>query len=236
MTGFVFSSKGEEYIMLAEAKRLSLFNTLEALDLTVNKFKMIADQYLRRGKKNFLAVVELLRRYSCKTKGVSFCKVATMAKILELSERTIQRIINRLVELGIVKKRMVFDQKTGAQLPNYYQLQDQIDWKKVVDSLSPQIVVAHEGELVEPSALADTQDDTRNVTPPVLDKPNQHKPFWAIPDKGSFLYAVKSLKKDNKYNQPTSSFSFYNWLEPEEDTFSPEKKISSQQYLDFISR
>jgi len=226
--------------MLAEAKRLSLFNTLEALDLTVNKFKMIADQYLRRGKKNFLAVVELLRRYSCKAKGVSFCKVATMAKILELSERTIQRIINRLVELGIVKKKMVFDQRTGAQLPNYYQLQDQIDWKKVVDSLSPQIVVAHEGELVDPSALADTHhdtpDDTRNVTPYTMDKPKQHKPFWAIPDKGSFLYAVTNIKKDNQYNQPTSSFPFYNWLEPEEDTFSPEKKMSSQQYLDFISR
>jgi len=226
--------------MLAEAKRLSLFNTLEALDLIVNKFKMLADQYLRRGKKNFLAVVEYLRRYSCKTKGVSFCKVTTMAKNLKVSERTIQRIINRLIELGIVKRIMAFDQKTGEQLPNYYQLQDQIDWKKVVDSLSPQIVVAHEGELVEPSALADTHhdtlDDTRNVTPPVLDEPKQHKHFWAIPDKGSFLYAVKNFKKDNQYSQPTSSFPFYNWLEPEEDTFSPEKKLSSQQYLDFILR
>ena len=200
--------------MLAEAKKLSLFTTLEALDLTVNKFKLIADQYLRRGKKNFLAVVEFLRRYSCKTKGVSFCKVATMATILELSERTIQRIINRLVELGIVKKIMVFDQKTGSQLPNYYQLQAQIDWKKIVDTLSPEIVISHEEEKVDPSELVVTQNVTQNVTPSTSIKPLVHKPFWAIPDKGSFLYSLTNHIKNNKYKkEPKISFPFYNWLE-----------------------
>lgn len=208
--------------MFSEARKLSLFNTLEALDSTVNKFKWFIDQYLRRGKKNFLAVVEYLRRYSCKTLGVSFCKMATMVKNLrtqfnlEISESTVRRIIDRLVDLGLVKKLYNFD-KNGSQLSNYYQLQDKIDWYQVVEKLENPVttsVDATTGQKIDLAAIpSETPNESRNETPPHSDKSSQDKPFWAITDRRSFLQSFKSFKKDNEYKKP---FPFYNWLEGEE--------------------
>lgn len=206
--------------MLAEARKHSLFRTLEKMDEIVNKFKLIADQHLRRGKKNFLTVVEHLRRYSCRAKGVSFCKVQTMAKILEISERTIQRIVKRLEQLGLVQRIFNFDERTGEQLPNFYQLQSHVDWNHVVDCLETKVESRTvTGEVITPTELDDTanvaHNDGQNVTPSILDKPLPHKPFWAIPDKGSFLYSFLSNKKHNEFKEdtyPIGSFPFYNWL------------------------
>jgi hypothetical protein len=54
--GFVFfSDKGRDETMLVEARKLSLFgNDLKAMDLMVEKIKMIVNKYIRRGKKESL--------------------------------------------------------------------------------------------------------------------------------------------------------------------------------------
>lgn len=214
--------------MFAEARKLSLFNTLEALDLVVNKFKLLADKYLSRGKRNFLAVVEYLRRYSCKTRGVSFCKMITMVNNLKISESTIHRIINRLVDLGLVIKHYTFD-KNGSQLPTYYQLQNEIDWIQVVKKLEnpvTRVVNATTGQEIDLAAIPNnTPNERGNDTPPYGDKSSQDKPFWAIPDRRSFLYSFKSSKKDNEYKEP---FPFYNWLEGE--------TIKKQELPDYLLR
>jgi DNA-binding Lrp family transcriptional regulator len=72
-----------------------------------------------------------------------------MAEALGISERTIQRIITRLVDLGLVKRIAMIDRKTGAQLPNCYQLQSEIDWNHIVDSLAPNLVAMTEGVPVD---------------------------------------------------------------------------------------
>jgi hypothetical protein len=214
--GFVFfSNKGRDKTMLTEARQLSLFgNDLKAMDLMIEKFKMIVNKYIRRGKKNLFAVIEHLRKFSCKTRGVSFCKVATMAQALGISERTIQRIISRLVDLGLVKKIPMIDKKTGTQWPNCYQLQSEIDWTHIVDSLAPDLVAMNQGGSVDPADTQNvTHDDTRNVTPSTSEKPMVHKRSWNVPAWGSFSKAFKSIKNINESKEEMIQFPFYNWLE-----------------------
>jgi hypothetical protein len=204
--------------MLAEARKLSLFgNDLKAMDWTIDKFKMLLNKYIRRGKKNLFAVIEHLRKFSCKTRGVSFCKVSTMAEALDLSERTIQRIITRLVDLGLIKRVSMMDKKTGAQWPNCYQLQSEIDWNHVVDSLAPDLVAMTEDVPVEPSDTQNvTQDNTQNVTPSTVENPMEYKRSWNVPAWGSISKAFKSSKNINEFKEdtyPIGSFPFYNWLE-----------------------
>jgi predicted transcriptional regulator len=202
--------------MLAEARQLSLFNDLSVMDNLVDKFKMLVSKYIRRGKKNFFAVVEHLRKFSCKTRGVSFCKVSTMAEALGISERTVQRIITRLVDLGLVKRVTMIDQKTGAQWPNCYQLQSQIDWNHVVESLAPDLVAITEELPADRSVTQEvTQDDIQNVTPSTGDNPIKHNRSWTVPTWGSFSNAFKSSKNIYEFKEDMNqiSFPFFYWLE-----------------------
>lgn len=49
-------------------------------------------------------LLTLLSRYSCKYLGASYLKLNTLAGLLDVSKRTVQRNLKVLIELGIIKK------------------------------------------------------------------------------------------------------------------------------------
>lgn len=73
----------------------SNFESIQEMDATVR-------EYNKELKKNQYRVLDILRRYSCKTIGVSHLKQDTIADKLNLSRRTICTIIKRLKELGMI--------------------------------------------------------------------------------------------------------------------------------------
>lgn len=82
--------KLREYETFKTVKEMDSFisEALEALELSETERKLLW----------------LLAGHSCKFIGVSWLKVASMAKSLEVSSKTIQRALNHLKELGIIKR------------------------------------------------------------------------------------------------------------------------------------
>jgi DNA-binding Lrp family transcriptional regulator len=79
-----------EYETFKTVKDMDSFisEALEALELSETERKLLW----------------LLAGHSCKFVGVSWLKVASMAKTLEVSSKTIQRALKHLKELGIIKR------------------------------------------------------------------------------------------------------------------------------------
>ncbi|WP_096190001.1 helix-turn-helix domain-containing protein [Evansella halocellulosilytica] len=62
------------------------------------------DQHREQLNKTAVAVLNLLSRYSCVVKGVSWMKRATIAAQLDVSDKTVSRALKRLEDCGIIKR------------------------------------------------------------------------------------------------------------------------------------
>lgn len=73
---------------------------------TVRSYRDIIRTSIKRKDVQFrlISLLELLKRYSCKQLGVSYMCKNTIADVLELSYKTIQRLMKKLVDLGIIKQ------------------------------------------------------------------------------------------------------------------------------------
>lgn len=85
---------------------LKTFENVEQLNETVRKYKdMIGGMDLRQDvKRNLLAVIEHIKRYSCRFFGVSWQGKRRIAADLNMSDRTIIRMCQRLEEFGFIKQ------------------------------------------------------------------------------------------------------------------------------------
>lgn len=80
-------------------ENLRTFESIEQLNEAVRYYR---DTY--KLNKTELAVLELLKRYSCRYFGVSFLRKSVIGELVGKSRRTIIRVVKRLAELGIVKQ------------------------------------------------------------------------------------------------------------------------------------
>ncbi|AOV08717.1 helix-turn-helix domain-containing protein [Sporosarcina ureilytica] len=65
-------------------------------------------------------VLTMLSRYAIKYPGVAHLKVATIAKALHKSDRTVRRSVEKLERLQILKRQSFSREKTGGQGANLY--------------------------------------------------------------------------------------------------------------------
>lgn len=99
----------EAIILIAEEetyKNLESFSDLEDLNVTVRTYKDVIKQEVKRKdlQKNLLRLIDLLKRHSCKYLGVSFLSKNNLADKLDLSYKTIQRLMIRLTDMGFIKE------------------------------------------------------------------------------------------------------------------------------------
>ncbi|UOQ43731.1 helix-turn-helix domain-containing protein [Halobacillus salinarum] len=84
---------------MKELRRYSSFESVSEMDSYISKALEVLDlAELDRG------LLRLLAGHSCKVVGVSWFKVQTMADLLEVSYKSIQRALKRLIELGIIQR------------------------------------------------------------------------------------------------------------------------------------
>ncbi len=85
---------------------LSTFTDIEELNKTVRTYRDVIKSSVRRSdvQARLISLLELLKRHSCKQIGVSYMCKNTIADKLEVSYKTVQRLVNKLVDLKMIKQ------------------------------------------------------------------------------------------------------------------------------------
>ncbi|MED1206148.1 helix-turn-helix domain-containing protein [Heyndrickxia acidicola] len=101
-------------------ENLSSFDCIEDLNKTVRKYRDLIKASVKRSdlKGRLIILLELLKRHSCKQIGVSYMCKNTIANIMELSYKTVQRLMKKLEELGIIRQIAMKRKKSMLQTSN----------------------------------------------------------------------------------------------------------------------
>ncbi len=85
---------------------LSRFNELEEMNKTVRVYKDTIIVSVKRidVQARLISLLELLKRHSCKQIGVSYMCKNTIADKLEVSYKTVQRLMKKLEQLGMIRQ------------------------------------------------------------------------------------------------------------------------------------
>ncbi len=99
---------------------LSSFTDIEELNKTVRTYKDVIRVEVKRSdvQSRLIALLELLKRYSCKQIGVSYMCKNTIAKGLEVSYKTVQRLMKKLEDLGMIRQVPMKRKKDMMQTAN----------------------------------------------------------------------------------------------------------------------
>ncbi|MFJ8415945.1 helix-turn-helix domain-containing protein [Bacillus paramycoides] len=99
---------------------LSTFKEVEELNKTVRAYRDSIRMSIKRTdvQSKLIALLEILKRHSCKYVGVSFLFKNRIAEKMEVSYRTVQRLMNKLVDLGMIKQVAMKRKKDMLQTSN----------------------------------------------------------------------------------------------------------------------
>lgn len=99
---------------------LSSFDEIEEMNRTVRLYKDILHDVIKRAdvKVRLINLLELLKRYSCKQLGVSYMCKNTIASKLEVSYKTVQRLMKKLEDLGMIRQVAMKRKKDMLQTSN----------------------------------------------------------------------------------------------------------------------
>lgn len=101
-------------------RNLSTFKEVKELNKTVRAYRDNIRMSIKRPdvQSKLIALLEILKRHSCKYVGVSFlCKNRIAAK-MEVSYKTVQRLMKQLADLGLVKQVAMKRTKDMLQTSN----------------------------------------------------------------------------------------------------------------------
>lgn len=121
-------------------RNLSPFIELEELNKTIRTYRDNIRMSIKRTdvQSKLIALLEILKRHSCKYVGVSFlCKNRIAAK-MEVSYKTVQRLMKKLVDLEMVKQVAMKRTKDMLQTSNAIIIQPIVEeMSDKVDTKSP---------------------------------------------------------------------------------------------------
>lgn len=108
---------------------LSTFIELEELDKTIRIYRDIIRMSVKRTdvQSRLITLLEILKRHSCKYVGVSFLCKNSIADKLEVSYKTVQRLMKKLVDLGIIKQIEMKRKSDMLQTANAIVIQPIVD-------------------------------------------------------------------------------------------------------------
>ncbi|MEK4675462.1 MULTISPECIES: helix-turn-helix domain-containing protein [Bacillus] len=99
---------------------LSTFTDVEELNKVVRTYRDVIRTSVTRSdvQATLLTLLEILKRHSCKYVGVSFLCKNSIADMIGVSYKTVQRLMKKLVDLGIVKQVSMKRKKDMLQTSN----------------------------------------------------------------------------------------------------------------------
>ncbi|PEJ20495.1 cytosolic protein [Bacillus toyonensis] len=121
-------------------RNLSPFIELEELNKTIRAYRDTIRMSIKRSdvQSKLITLLEILKRHSCKYVGVSFlCKNRIAAK-MEVSYKTVQRLMKKLVDLDMIKQVAMKRTKDMLQTSNAIIIQPIVEEvSDKVDAKSP---------------------------------------------------------------------------------------------------
>ncbi|MDR4440610.1 helix-turn-helix domain-containing protein [Bacillus cereus] len=101
-------------------RNLSPFIELEELNKTIRTYRDNIRMSIKRTdvQSKLITLLEILKRHSCKYVGVSFLCKNSIADIMEVSYKTVQRLMKKLVDLGMIKQVAMKRKKDMLQTSN----------------------------------------------------------------------------------------------------------------------
>ncbi|MEX0418515.1 helix-turn-helix domain-containing protein [Bacillus sp. C30] len=101
-------------------RNLSSFKNVEELNKTVRTYHDTILMSIKRTdvQSKLITLLEILKRHGCKYAGVSFLCKNSIAAMMEVSYKTVQRLMKKLVDLGIIKQVSMKRKKDMLQTSN----------------------------------------------------------------------------------------------------------------------
>ncbi|MFJ6263173.1 hypothetical protein [Rhodococcus erythropolis] len=121
-------------------RNLSPFIELEELNKTIRTYRDTIRMSIKRTdvQSKLITLLEILKRHSCKYVGVSFLCKNSIADMMEISYKTVQRLMKKLVDLGVVKQVAMKRTKDMLQTSNAIIIQPIVEEvSDKVDTKSP---------------------------------------------------------------------------------------------------
>ncbi|MEC5306324.1 helix-turn-helix domain-containing protein [Bacillus thuringiensis] len=99
---------------------LSTFTNVEELNKTVRVYRDVLKTSIKRAdvQARLIVLLDVLKRHSCKYVGVSFLCKNSIAEIMEISYKTVQRLMTKLVALRMIKQVAMKRKKDMRQTSN----------------------------------------------------------------------------------------------------------------------
>lgn len=119
---------------------LSTFKKVEELNKTVRAYRDTIHMSIKRTdvQSKLIALLEILKRHSCKYVGVSFLCKNSIADMMEVSYKTVQRLMKKLVDLEMIKQVAMKRKKDMLQTSNAIIIQAIVEEvSNKVDTKSP---------------------------------------------------------------------------------------------------
>ncbi|HGA0508593.1 TPA: helix-turn-helix domain-containing protein [Bacillus pacificus] len=119
---------------------LSTFKKVEELNKTVRAYRDTIRMSINRTdvQSKLITLLEILKRHSCKYVGVSFLCKNRIAEKMKVSYKTVQRLMKKLVDLGMIKQIAMKRKKDMLQTSNAIIIQPIVEEvSNKVDTKSP---------------------------------------------------------------------------------------------------
>ncbi|WP_410985915.1 helix-turn-helix domain-containing protein [Bacillus paranthracis] len=119
---------------------LSSFKDVEELNKTVRTYRDTIRMSIKRTdvQSKLITLLEILKRHSCKYVGVSFLCKNRIAEKMEISYKTVQRLMKKLVDLEMIKQIAMKRTKDMLQTSNAIIIQPVVEEvSNKVDTKSP---------------------------------------------------------------------------------------------------
>ncbi|MGX5632935.1 cytosolic protein [Bacillus thuringiensis] len=119
---------------------LSVFTDVEELNKVVRTYRDVITTSVKRAdvQARLITLLDILKRHSCKYVGVSFLCKNSIADIMEISYKTVQRLMKKLVDLDMINQIAMKRKKDMRQTSNAIIIQpivEKVSYK--VDTKSP---------------------------------------------------------------------------------------------------
>ncbi|PEM89460.1 cytosolic protein [Bacillus toyonensis] len=121
-------------------RNLSSFKEVEELNKTIRAYRDSIRMAIKRTdvQTKLITLLEILKRHSCKYIGVSFLCKNSIADMMEVSYKTVQRLMKKLVDLKMVKQVAMKRTKDMLQTSNAIIIQPIVEEvSNKVDTKSP---------------------------------------------------------------------------------------------------
>lgn len=108
---------------------LSTFKKVEELNKTVRAYRDSIRMLIKRAdvQSKLITLLEILKRHSCKYVGVSFLCKNRIAEKMEVSYKTVQRLMKKLVDLEMIKQLAMKRKKDMLQTSNAIIIQPTVE-------------------------------------------------------------------------------------------------------------